>query len=220
MAVNPWLVEDIDAFSFLNCPECNFKDLFENHAVGNHPLSCMLFKESTRIIAPTIGESKQITNISNQFSKDIIHSNWEPKVENLTPVTIDLTPKYLPKQEQTSETIAYQVIPETKNSIAFIEEIDDTNDQIENLDEVVDDLKCPNAKCGYSTWNSNHMKIHIELRHKTKSQIKNKIENQTENENKGENKTKPIRDFLKCPKPNCNFTTTQKSSLESHIKSK
>ena len=55
MAMNPWMVENIHVFSFLNCPECTFKtkfeDLFEKHAVGNHPLSCMLFKESTRIIS-------------------------------------------------------------------------------------------------------------------------------------------------------------------------
>ena len=54
MSVNPWLVENIQTFSFLNCPECAFKtkteDMFENHAVGNHPLSFMLFVKSTKTI--------------------------------------------------------------------------------------------------------------------------------------------------------------------------
>ena len=43
MLVNPWLVENVHAFSFLNCPECAFKtkteDIFKTHAVSNHPLS-------------------------------------------------------------------------------------------------------------------------------------------------------------------------------------
>jgi uncharacterized C2H2 Zn-finger protein len=44
---NPWKVDNIKAFSFLNCPECSFKikdeNSFQNHAVKNHPLSSVLF---------------------------------------------------------------------------------------------------------------------------------------------------------------------------------
>ena len=44
---NPWLVENIQAFSFLNCPECAFKvkevGIFQDHAVRNHPQSSVLF---------------------------------------------------------------------------------------------------------------------------------------------------------------------------------
>ena len=40
---NPWDVENIQEFSFLNCPECNFKTkteiLFQDHAVENHTKS-------------------------------------------------------------------------------------------------------------------------------------------------------------------------------------
>ncbi len=43
MSINPWEVHCIKDFLFLNCPECSFKttgkDLFQDHAVKNHPLS-------------------------------------------------------------------------------------------------------------------------------------------------------------------------------------
>ena len=47
MSNNPWLVENIQEFSFLNCPECVFKvkeeDIFQDHAVKHHSLSSVLF---------------------------------------------------------------------------------------------------------------------------------------------------------------------------------
>ena len=40
---NPWLVEDLDEFYFLCCPECTYKskddEAFIDHAVENHPKS-------------------------------------------------------------------------------------------------------------------------------------------------------------------------------------
>ena len=40
---NPWLVEDLDDFYFLCCPECAYKskddEAFMDHAVENHPKS-------------------------------------------------------------------------------------------------------------------------------------------------------------------------------------
>ena len=40
---NPWDVKNIQEFSFLNCPECNFKTktetIFQDHAVENHTKS-------------------------------------------------------------------------------------------------------------------------------------------------------------------------------------
>ena len=44
---NPWLVESIEAFACLKCPECKFntkeEDFFQVHATENHPLSFVLF---------------------------------------------------------------------------------------------------------------------------------------------------------------------------------
>ena len=47
MDANPWKVDSIEAFSFLNCPECPFRTKEENffgfHAARNHPLSFAFF---------------------------------------------------------------------------------------------------------------------------------------------------------------------------------
>ena len=49
---NPWLVEDLDDFYFLCCPECAYKskddEAFMDHAVENHPKSkaSSVFSES------------------------------------------------------------------------------------------------------------------------------------------------------------------------------
>ena len=45
--INPWLVESVQAFTYLKCPECIFdtKEIhnFQAHALENHPLSIVLF---------------------------------------------------------------------------------------------------------------------------------------------------------------------------------
>jgi hypothetical protein len=48
---NPWKVDSIQDFSCLKCPECIFftkeQNCFEDHAIVNHPLSAVLFDETT-----------------------------------------------------------------------------------------------------------------------------------------------------------------------------
>ena len=48
---NPWQVDNLQSFLFLNCPECVFKTkqakAFQNHALGKHHLSNVLFSELT-----------------------------------------------------------------------------------------------------------------------------------------------------------------------------
>ena len=50
MAENPWFVDNIQSFLFLNCPECTFKtknrNFFQDHATKRHPRSCALFENS------------------------------------------------------------------------------------------------------------------------------------------------------------------------------
>ena len=59
---NPWQVQSIEAFSFLNCPECVFKikdeDLFQEHAVKNHPKSCVFFEEQLFLEQPVLVEEE------------------------------------------------------------------------------------------------------------------------------------------------------------------
>ena len=70
MDSNPWDVENIQEFSFLNCPECSFKtkedNIFQNHAVSNHPLSSILFNsKSDGIIDETISEDTDFEKVKN-----------------------------------------------------------------------------------------------------------------------------------------------------------
>ena len=54
METNPWQVESIQDFSFLNCPECTFKskheDFFQEHALKSHPQSRVFFDEKVEIV--------------------------------------------------------------------------------------------------------------------------------------------------------------------------
>ena len=51
---NPWLVDNIDDFWFLNYPECAFKTKIQNdfqkHAVGDHTSSSVLFSDDSDIL--------------------------------------------------------------------------------------------------------------------------------------------------------------------------
>ena len=59
---NPWTVNSVLDFWFLNCPECTFhtkeEDFFQTHAVINHPASSVLF-----------GKTEKDYNIDNSIDK-------------------------------------------------------------------------------------------------------------------------------------------------------
>ena len=52
MSYNPWKVENIQSFVFLNCPECEFKtkkkSYFQEHAAKKHPMSCVFFEDKIK----------------------------------------------------------------------------------------------------------------------------------------------------------------------------
>ena len=66
MTYNPWNVDSIHAFYFLNCPECIFstKDeyFFQDHALQKHPLSFALFgqvKVKNEVLETNLGDNDQ-----------------------------------------------------------------------------------------------------------------------------------------------------------------
>ena len=54
MTQNPWQVDSIQAFVYINCPECSFKTkeegFFQDHAVASHPNCFALFGRSDIVI--------------------------------------------------------------------------------------------------------------------------------------------------------------------------
>ena len=149
---NPWQVNSINAFSFLKCPECSFDTkeelIFQDHALGNHPLSFVLFgktcKEDEEILVdPVFIDIKQElpdTNESN-YSESVEKSEDAEKKSHFDEVHVGKEFSIV-KQEETIE--------------------ESTSNEQENSSEL--DLKC--SSCGYRSETRYIMKKHIAQQHK------------------------------------------------------
>ena len=75
MSKNPWLVNSIEDFYILKCPECEFnieikeENSFQYHAVENHPMSFAFF-----------GKAEDTENIGNYL--DISIGQEDDNIEN------------------------------------------------------------------------------------------------------------------------------------------
>ena len=93
---NPWQVDSVKVFSFLKCPECTFdskeEDIFEDHAVVNHPLSYVLFATPENVAAYLNKFDKKVRikddkSVQNSVDFDFVTNehfddNFETNVEN------------------------------------------------------------------------------------------------------------------------------------------
>ena len=87
---NPWLVENIEAFSFYCCPECDFKskdgDYFERHAMESHNESKIFFiiskyenntnKDPLEVLTDSLYHDKNEEDM-NKFSASVIRVKEE-----------------------------------------------------------------------------------------------------------------------------------------------
>ena len=84
MGANPWHVESIQDFSFLNCPECTFKskheDFFQEHAVKSHPQSRVLFDENFEI--DPLQEVKVATHGNVEYYVEVKKGDFHAKVNS------------------------------------------------------------------------------------------------------------------------------------------
>jgi hypothetical protein len=82
---NPWNVESLQAFLCLKCPQCVFntkeKDIFENHAIENHPLSIVLFGRTL----------KEETHVDKEFN--LVGNFLDDKIDSEDPLQSE--PDYL-----------------------------------------------------------------------------------------------------------------------------
>ena len=210
MSVNPWLVENIQTFSFLNCPECAFKtkteDMFKNHAVGNHPLSCILFDKSTKTIvkeeAMSESESEQITEESDKTLEELMYSEFG------SPEPLNHVQAILVKQNHYSfDTEKIKRTKCIKEEKTLEEIIYPENDSV--------DVKCAD----------NHIKIKDKPTSVSESLKGNHNADTTTLDNTefildGISSSDPLfNKILHCPDPNCDFETSRRNNLDFHIKS-
>ena len=202
MSVNPWLVENVQAFSFLNCPECIFKtkteDMFKTHAVSNHPLSCMLFEKSTKTMIKEEPmselELEQIEEESDKTLEELMHSEFGPP-EPLNHVQVLLGKQHYGSFD--TETIDAADSIKKKNTLE---------------DPMYPENNCIDVKC-------KDKKIKIKKKPKSVSESLN--DNATTSSVKNtESFFDPItKTNLQCPFPDCDFETSRKNSLDLHVKS-
>ena len=82
---NPWEVDSIQAFYFLNCPECIFstKDeyCFQEHALQTHPLSFTLFGKYEKDFEEADNVDKSVdNNVDNSYYEDDNHEDNYPEI--------------------------------------------------------------------------------------------------------------------------------------------
>ena len=71
---NPWLVENLDDFNFLCCPECAYKskvdEAFIDHAIENHPKSkaSTIFSEAEEELIKQTQEREHVQNLKKAIS--------------------------------------------------------------------------------------------------------------------------------------------------------
>ena len=102
---NPWLVENVKAFSFLNCPECAFKvkeeNLFQDHAMKHHSLSSVLFGSSSKT---------ECVYIKSEPNDDIME---DPVIKNES--TEDTIEPEMTESEPIEDIIEHQMIENEHN---------------------------------------------------------------------------------------------------------
>merc|ERR1712105_433667 len=76
MNANPWDVESVQAFAFLNCPECTFKskheDFFQEHAEKSHPMSSVLFKNRNVLVEVFDEQSDEFNEYKIEVKDELI----------------------------------------------------------------------------------------------------------------------------------------------------
>ena len=90
MSINPWVVDNIQAFYFLKCPECNFmnkeESTFQDHAVENHPLSSAFYGELDKTIEKIgifddCNEENEFNNALNTVKEELLETRNDHEID-------------------------------------------------------------------------------------------------------------------------------------------
>lgn len=208
MANNPWIADNLQAFLFLNCPECAFKTkkqtFFQNHAIKNHPLSCVFFTD---------------TNESEFLDLGCI----DKTLEEIMYPEVDIIVKKTGKNKVKSEKVNNRndSVDNTTNLILHKSYQNQSKPGIYHVCEF----------CDYKTRSKIQFKSHIEIHANVlpiavlskKVQTKTELQSESVEENMNTNQTLDSENFqeelVKCPIENCD-REVKPSRLKIHLESK
>ena len=92
MIENPWLVESIDAFYFLKCPQCEFntkiETFFQTHALAMHPMSHVLFAHPVHTTLPSNQEDFKANKVGKEQLSDSIEK-YSPEQQDFNKTELE-----------------------------------------------------------------------------------------------------------------------------------
>ena len=106
MSDNPWVVDNLKDFWFMNCPECVYKtkteNSFQDHAFENHPLSFVLFETYAKTNPGSennnCDDSPEIDSVEQDETNNFVvkFKEEEDKVEKILKGSLDSISSPLP----------------------------------------------------------------------------------------------------------------------------
>ena len=115
---NPWLVENLDDFNFLCCPECAYKSkdalAFFDHAIENHPKSkaSTIFSEAEEELIKQTQKREHVQNLKKVISASENVENVEKNVKVInfpkTVASIDIPEAGIAEENQLVEMEALE----------------------------------------------------------------------------------------------------------------
>ena len=87
-SINPWLVDSIQDFYIMKCPECEFntgikeENSFQNHAVENHPMSFAFFGSLSDNSRSPIKKHLRLENGASSINKGSGSTNSAGRTES------------------------------------------------------------------------------------------------------------------------------------------
>ena len=106
MSDNPWVVDNLKDFWFMNCPECIYKtkteNSFQDHAFENHPLSFVLFETYAKTNPGSennnCDDSPEIDSVEQDETNNFVvkFKEEEDKVEKILKGSLDSISSPLP----------------------------------------------------------------------------------------------------------------------------
>ena len=186
MAQNPWLVDSINAFYFLNCPECAFntkeENCFQEHAMENHPLSFVLFGKSEGDLS-VLEDTEPVTSdnyIIEHMSKDNLHLPSDSYESLSLPIKQECDESNLGDEEFLVDHNSYMDYcePKLEHSENTLEEYSWQDDPLSVSKKVAPKKRTYKFSCdicGCSFNRNCKLKHHIEVVHEGKKPFKCKI---------------------------------------------